>query len=151
ARKAPLVEKVLEEELRPVAGVPGLLRTLDTRRCVASSSAVPRIRQSLTATGLAAFFEPHLFSAGMVANGKPAPDLFEYAAASMDTDAAECVVVEDSRYGVNAGRAAGMHVIGFTAGAHCGPGLAAELLEAGAHEVASDASELRLALTRTPS
>ena len=148
SRKAALVEKVFERDLRPVAGIPALLGALDTRRCVASSSALPRIRRSLTATGLAAFFEPHLFSAGMVTHGKPAPDLFEYAAASMDTGAAECVVVEDSLPGVTAGRAAGMHVIGFTGATHCGVDLDTDLLDAGAHEVASDASELRLALCR---
>ena len=152
ARKTARVEKVLEGALRPVAGVPALLRTLDTRRCVASSSALPRIRRSLTATGLSAFFEPHLFSASMVTDGKPAPDLFEYAAASMDADAVECVVVEDSVYGITAARAAGMYVIGFTGGAHCGPVLAADLRRAGAHEITRDAAELGLALTRsTPS
>ena len=152
ARKTARVDEVLEGELRPVAGMPALLRELDTRRCVASSSTPQRIRRSLVATGLAAFFEPHVFSASMVADGKPAPDLFEHAATSMRTPPPDCVVVEDSPHGVTAGRAAGMHVVGFTAAAHCGPRLATELLHAGAHEVATDADELRLALTRgTPS
>jgi beta-phosphoglucomutase-like phosphatase (HAD superfamily) len=60
----------------------------------------------------------------------------------------DCVVIEDSPHGVAAGRAAGMYVIGFTAGGHCGPGLADELAAAGADDVAADADELLRALVR---
>jgi beta-phosphoglucomutase-like phosphatase (HAD superfamily) len=44
-------------------------------KCVASSSSIERIRVSLESTGLIRFFEPNLFSASDVRNGKPAPDL----------------------------------------------------------------------------
>jgi beta-phosphoglucomutase-like phosphatase (HAD superfamily) len=77
-------------------------------------------------------FEPHLFSAAMVARGKPAPDLFLHAAAAMGTSAARCVVIEDSVPGVEAAVAAGMTAIGFTGGGHCGSDHAARLREAGA-------------------
>jgi HAD superfamily hydrolase (TIGR01509 family) len=148
-RKSARIDAAFEVDLTPVPGVPELLADLGGARCVASSSALPRIRQSLAATGLAPFFEPHLFSASMVANGKPAPDLFRHAARSMDVAPSACAVIEDSPHGVAAGRAAGMYVIGFTGGGHCGPGLADELATAGAHEVAADAGELLGALTRT--
>jgi HAD superfamily hydrolase (TIGR01509 family) len=147
-RKAARLDTAFEVELRPVPGVPELLSQLSTARCVASSSDVVRIRRSLAATGLTPFFEPHLYSAAMVANGKPAPDLFLHAARSMGVPTGACVVIEDSPYGVAAGRAAGMHVVGFTAGGHCGPGLADELLAAGADVIAADADELRDALAR---
>ena len=51
-----------------------------------------------------------------MANGKPAPDLFLHAASRMGTEPADCVVVEDSRYGVQAARAAGMDVFGYAGG-----------------------------------
>ena len=59
-----------------------------------------------------------------MANGKPAPDLFLYAARRMGVDPAACVVVEDSRYGVQAGRAAGMDVLGYAGGVTPGSALA---------------------------
>ena len=46
--------------------------------------------------------------------GKPAPDGYLKAAAMLEVDASECVVVEDSTAGVQAGRAAGMRVIGIS-------------------------------------
>ena len=52
-------------------------------KCVASSSSLDRIRVSLESTELIRFFEPNLFSASEVRNGKPAPDLFLHAAGKM--------------------------------------------------------------------
>jgi beta-phosphoglucomutase-like phosphatase (HAD superfamily) len=57
-----------------------------------------------------------IFSAAEVAEGKPAPDLFLHAAARLGADPAACAVVEDSRYGVEAARAAGMRAFGYTGG-----------------------------------
>jgi beta-phosphoglucomutase-like phosphatase (HAD superfamily) len=54
-----------------------------------------------------------LFSADMVTNGKPAPDLFLHAAAAMGVAPADAVVVEDSVPGAIAGVAAGMRVYGY--------------------------------------
>ncbi len=82
--------------------------------CVASSSNPPYLAQVLGATGLLSYFDPHVFSAKMVARGKPAPDLFLYAAERMGHAASECVAVEDSVPGIRAARAAGMRVIGYT-------------------------------------
>jgi beta-phosphoglucomutase-like phosphatase (HAD superfamily) len=61
-------------------------------------------------------FRGRIFSATDVRNGKPAPDLFLYAAAKLGVDPASCVVVEDSRWGVHAARAAGMRVLAFAGG-----------------------------------
>jgi beta-phosphoglucomutase-like phosphatase (HAD superfamily) len=66
-------------------------------------------------------FEPNIFSATMVARGKPAPDLFLYAAARMGVEPERCLVVEDSIAGVKAAVAAGMAVAGFCGGSHCAP------------------------------
>lgn len=97
-------------ELQPVPGIAEALDELDVARCVASSSQPERIRLSLSVTGLIGKFEPHIFSATMVARGKPAPDLFLHASAAMGVAPDHCVVVEDSP--------AGMRVVAFTGGSH---------------------------------
>lgn len=128
-----------ERELRAIPGIAETLAALPWPRCVASSSDLPRIRRCLELTELEAHFAPdHLFSAQHVERGKPAPDLFLYAARRMETEPAGCVVVEDSRHGVEAARAAGMRVLGFDGGQHCAPDHADTLREAGVETVFSD-------------
>ncbi|KQR69214.1 HAD family hydrolase [Rhizobium sp. Leaf341] len=107
-----------EAELQPIAGISGVLDALDVRRCVASSSQMERIRLSLTITGLIDRLEPHIFSATMVTNGKPAPDLFLHAAEAMDVAPENCIVIEDSPAGIVAAKAAGMRVFAFTGASH---------------------------------
>jgi HAD superfamily hydrolase (TIGR01509 family) len=112
------VLKAFEHQLEPVAGVPALLDALAVDRCVASSSHPERIRRSLELAGLLERFAPHLFSATMVGEGKPAPDLFLLAAARMAIEPARCLVVEDSEVGIHAAKAAGMTAFGFTGASH---------------------------------
>jgi beta-phosphoglucomutase-like phosphatase (HAD superfamily) len=54
----------------------------------------------------------------MVERGKPAPDLFLYAAERMRAQPCRTLVIEDSVSGVTAGKAAGMTVWGFVGGSH---------------------------------
>ncbi|MBN9057519.1 MAG: hypothetical protein BGO06_23945 [Shinella sp. 65-6] len=129
------IRTLLQAELVAIAGIDRLLDALPARRCVASSSAPERIALSLSLTGLTQRFGEAVFSSTMVKTGKPAPDLFLHAAACMGAAPAQCVVFEDSIYGIIAARAAGMHAIGFTGGRHLPPGHGALLLEAGAHRV----------------
>ncbi|HEY6438388.1 MAG TPA: HAD family hydrolase [Acetobacteraceae bacterium] len=136
------VAAAFDAELAPIAGVETMLDALPFRRCVASSSAPERVRQSLSVTGLLRHFEPNIFSATQVARGKPAPDLFRFAADAMRVARATCVVVEDSVPGVQAAVAAGMQVIGFTGGAHCRPGHGERLRVAGAIAVTDAMSRL---------
>jgi len=116
------MRKVLYErfraELQAVDGVAETVDALGIAHCVASSSQPERIRLSLTVTGLLSRFEPNIFSASMVARGKPAPDLFLHASAAMGVAPEYCVVVEDSPAGIAAGKAAGMRVVAFTGGSH---------------------------------
>jgi HAD superfamily hydrolase (TIGR01509 family) len=102
-----------ERELEPVPGLPEALDAIDLPSCVASSSSHARIRTALTATGLLARFEGRIFSATEVEHGKPAPDLFLHAAERMGVAPAACVVVEDAPAGAEAGRRAGMTVLGY--------------------------------------
>ncbi len=130
-------------ELRPVPGIASVLDGLGDRpRCVASSSSPSRIARSLELTGLAHYFGSDIFSASEVKHGKPAPDLFLYAAARMGAEPTSCTVIEDSVPGIEAAAAAGMRAVGFTAGSHCQPGHEAVLKAAGADAVATDAAAL---------
>ncbi|WP_328359448.1 HAD family hydrolase [Streptomyces sp. NBC_00445] len=108
-----------ERELKPVDGAVGVLEKLaggGVPYCVASSGSHERIRVGHRATGLDRWFDDgRIFSSEDVGRGKPAPDLFLYAAERMGVAPERCVVVEDSPLGVEAAVAAGMDVYGFTA------------------------------------
>lgn len=115
-------------ELQPMAGLIEALAALNTQVCVASSSNMERITVSLGLTGLIDFFDSAIFSASMVKNGKPAPDLFLHVADAMLTAPEHCVVIEDSPAGILAAKAAGMRVFAFTGGGHIEPsGLRGEI------------------------
>jgi HAD superfamily hydrolase (TIGR01509 family) len=103
-------------ELRPVDGVVAALDAIALPTCVASSGTHEKMRFTLGLTGLFDRFDGRIFSATEVSRGKPFPDLFLHAAARMGVDPAACAVVEDSRFGVEAARAAGMRAFGYAGG-----------------------------------
>jgi HAD superfamily hydrolase (TIGR01509 family) len=105
-------------ELKAIEGIREAILALPNPRCVASSSKPERIRFSLELVGLLDLLEPNIYSATMVERGKPAPDLFLHAAASMGVDPGDCVVIEDSPAGIRAAKAAGMRVFAFAGGSH---------------------------------
>ncbi|HEY1735465.1 MAG TPA: HAD family hydrolase, partial [Methylovirgula sp.] len=122
----------LRNELLPVEGVKDAIAALPYPRCVASSSQPERIRLSLDVTGLAPLFGDRIFSATQVDHGKPAPDLFLYAAKTCGALPAETIVIEDSPAGITAARRAGMKAIGFAGARHADARLAEALHSAGA-------------------
>jgi HAD superfamily hydrolase (TIGR01509 family) len=115
-RFEPLYRQAFAAELKPVEGIVEALDQLTVRTCVASSGSHDKMRYTLGLTGLWDRFAGRIFSASEVARGKPAPDLFLHAAARMGVEPAACAVVEDSRYGVEAARAAGMRAFAFAGG-----------------------------------
>ena len=133
----------LRQDLRATAHVAYALTWLRGPKCVASSSPLDRVRVSLESTGLLKYFDPYLFSAGDVPQGKPAPDLFLHVAKKMRVRPQDCIVVEDSPAGVSAAHAAGMVPIGFIGGSHSGPHLGAHLTSAGARAVIADMRALK--------
>jgi len=136
----------LRKEVRPAPGVPELLRVLSIPYCVASNGMPDRVRVTLESAGLLRHFDGRIFTSADVAHPKPAPDLFLHAAASLKTAAAECVVVEDTPTGVNAGHAAGMRVLGYIGNSTSD----ADALEAaGAAMVFNDMRELPALLRAT--
>jgi HAD superfamily hydrolase (TIGR01509 family) len=133
----------LRAELRATPHMEYALTWLRGPKCVASSSPHGRVRVSLESTGLFRFFDPYVFSASDVPNGKPSPDLFLYAAQKMGVSPSKCIVVEDSPAGIAAATAAGMTSIGFIGGSHTGPNLGAYLTSAGARVVIADMRALK--------
>lgn len=115
-------ERLFDAFDRELTAVPGVAEALDRieslalATCVASSGTHDKMARTLGRTGLLERFGGRIFSATQVERGKPAPDLFLFAADRMGVDPGECVVVEDSRYGVEAARAAGMRSVGFAGG-----------------------------------
>lgn len=97
-------------------GVVEALDLIDLPTCVASSGSHEKMRYTLGLTGLYGRFEGRIFSAAEVVRGKPEPDLFLYAAEQMGVEPSACAVVEDSRSGVEAARAAGMLAFGYAGG-----------------------------------
>lgn len=125
-------------ELCAIGGAADALRAVSMQRAVASSSREAYLVSKLVRTGLYDFVAPHIYSAERVAHGKPAPDIFLYAADKLGVAPARCLVIEDSVHGVAAGVAAGMAVWGFTGGGHCFEGHADALARAGAERVLPD-------------
>lgn len=129
------VREAVRTRLQIVPGALAAVQTVCGRKAVASSSTAVALQNKLTRTGLHALFDPHIYSADHVARAKPAPDLFLHAAQALGVDPARCLAIEDSSNGVQAARAAGMTVWGFTGGGHATPGTAARLRGAGAARV----------------
>ncbi|NUR93263.1 MAG: HAD family hydrolase [Nonomuraea sp.] len=106
----------VKAELRAIDGIEDALDRLDIPYCVASNGRHSAIRDSLEVTGLSPRFDGRVFSAEDVPRGKPAPDLFLHAAATMGAAPERCVVVEDSPFGVTAAVSAGMRCLAFAGG-----------------------------------
>lgn len=111
-RKYQLLE---QDELKPVNGIVDLLKALKQvglKVAVASSSPRPNINLILDKTQLRPWFD-FVISGEQVAKGKPEPDIFLAVAQHFQEPPAWCWVVEDSRNGSLAAKAAKMQCIGF--------------------------------------
>ena len=97
-----------------VNGIETVLQHIDIPYCVASSGSHDKMKTTLGKTGLAKYFNDNIFSSSEVANGKPHPDIYPYAAESMGVlEPGLCLVIEDSPIGVRGAIAAGMTVFGY--------------------------------------
>ncbi|MBA2648675.1 MAG: HAD family phosphatase [Legionella sp.] len=116
------IHSLLYKEVRATPGIEEVfthVQKIGISMCVASSGTIEKINNSLTVTGLNTYFQPkHLFSAQSVKQGKPAPDLFLFAAKQMGFQPQDCLVIEDSVAGIKAASSAGMKVLGFIGGSH---------------------------------
>ncbi len=113
------IHVLLAEQVEAVPGIEAVLAQLQKQNhsfCVASSAPVDKMQVTLGRTGLWPLFTPRIYSATMVANGKPEPDLFLHAAQVQGLDPARCLVIEDAEAGALAAKAAGMDCIGYAGG-----------------------------------
>ena len=110
-RKA--LDRMFEKELKPMPRVKDVLNQLQLPICLASSGPISKIETALRVTGLKKFFEDRVFSAYEIGFWKPDPTLFLTAAEAMGCLPEECLVVEDSEVGVQAGVAANMNVVHY--------------------------------------
>ena len=110
--------KAFETELETTPGIEAVLAKLSVASCVATSSTPRRLRRSMEITGLDRHFGDHTFTASLVENGKPAPDLFLLAAERMGVAPERCLVIEDSAPGIEAAKRAGMRCYHYVGGKH---------------------------------
>ena len=108
-----LVEQLFEKELIPSRGVPEFLDQNRLPVCVASSGPKKKIDKALETTDLKKYFDDNIFSSYEINSWKPDPGIFLHAAKMMEVDPDECLVIEDSMKGVEAGLAAGMKTVLF--------------------------------------
>ncbi len=104
---------IFKKDLRPIKGIKKVLENLDTPFCAASSGPQEKIRLNLETVGLLHFFEGNIFSCYDIGKWKPDPAIFLYAAEVMGYVPEECLVIEDSVYGVIAAKNGGFDVLGF--------------------------------------
>ena len=133
------IHRRFKAELTEVPGARAAIRQFAAQpHAIASSSSADRLALCLEALDLTDDFGAHVYSAELVTNGKPAPDIFLLAAERLNARPSDCIVIEDSPGGIRAARAAGMTAIGLHAAAHLTPGHDVRLRDAGAHFIAQD-------------
>jgi beta-phosphoglucomutase-like phosphatase (HAD superfamily) len=143
--EAQMKQAALQHYPHALGGIPHIgeaIAAIGLPKCVASSGTLEKIRHGLTCAGLYDALAPHIFSATQVKRGKPAPDLFLFAAGQMDASPERCVVIEDSIPGITGALDAGMAVLGFHGGSHCLPGHGDKLRTAGATATFDDMRQL---------
>lgn len=110
--------EAFETQLNIIPYVYDVIQKLKIPYCIATSSSPRRVNRSLELVGLSELFIQNIFTASQVKRGKPAPDLFLFAATSMGAIPENTMVIEDSESGVAAGLAANMFTVRFMGGAH---------------------------------
>ena len=132
------------EKVPLMPGVKELLETIFNKGipiALASSSDVRTIALLLSRTGLENYFR-YKVSSETVGKSKPEPDIYFHTAGLLNVNPDECIVIEDSRNGIKAAKAAGMHCIAynrFSVGTDC---------LSDADEIISDFSEIYQILQR---
>jgi len=132
--------------VRAVVGAVDFVRALppDLPIAVASSSSTRWLSGHLSHLGLEQAFGRHVYSGREhVERGKPAPDIYLYAAEQLGADIRRSAIIEDSAIGVTGALASGARVIGLAAGTHCLDGHAEMLRALGVSEIASRFEEVR--------
>jgi HAD superfamily hydrolase (TIGR01509 family) len=104
---------VFRDRLQPIAGAVALVEALRLPMCVASNAPRNKIEACLDITGMLPHFDGRIVSAYEVGAWKPDPALVLAACELLGHPPERCLLVEDSVAGVEAGIAAGVHVLGY--------------------------------------
>jgi HAD superfamily hydrolase (TIGR01509 family) len=108
-------ERIIKSDLEPIEGIRELLSALKNKNiptAIASSSPRDFIEIVVAKFELQDYFS-YILSGEEVENGKPAPDVYIETAKKLRVQPKDCIVIEDSKNGVLAAKAAGMKCIGF--------------------------------------
>lgn len=138
--------RALREGVRSVVGAVDFVRSLPASlpKAVASSSSTRWLHGHLAHLGLTQAFGEHVYSGREhVERGKPAPDLYLYAADRLGVDIRRAAILEDSEIGVTGALASGATVIGLAAGEHCFDDHEETLRRLGVRHVAHSFAEVR--------
>ena len=106
-----LVDSYFKQELSACDGVEKTLAQINLPMCVATNGPLAKMQRALEVTNLSHYFGSNLFSAYDIESWKPDPGLFLYAAKTMGFEPQECLVIEDSRVGIQAAEAAGIKAL----------------------------------------
>ena len=139
-----IANDIYSHELTAVNGAKVFLEQNYYNFFIGSNSVKQRILFGLEKVEFKNFFDVNkIFSFDMVEQPKPEPDIYLAAINTHQLDKKETVVIEDSAIGVQAGVAAGVKVIGLTAGGHWYTDRTTEeLLDAGAVVLANSYNTL---------
>ncbi len=135
------VEEKVYQSVRPIVGMPNLVKKIELPKAVVSNSGMQQIEAALRATDLLNDLS-NRYSSSMVTQPKPSPEVYLHAANKLQVDVSNCLVIEDSISGATAALTAGMQVIGFCGGSHITKSHGDKLKQLGVHFLASDAHEL---------
>ena len=137
-------------KLKEVTGIRKFLQNTKHKRLIGSNNIKERIINGLETLDLINFFEKNLiFSFDLIGVAKPAPDIYLKAIEESLIDPKKTIIIEDSSIGVKSGVAAGVKVIGITAGGHWYKSRSKqELFDAGAYEVVNDYQDMLLLINK---
>lgn len=108
------ISDVVTQNITLTNNIEDIFRLKEFDQCVATGNSLTGIKARFEPLNLERYFsKDKIFSAGFVAHGKPEPDLFLYAADKMNYNPKDCIVIEDSIYGIIAGLKANMTVIAY--------------------------------------
>ena len=135
-----IASNIYKKELTIIKGAYDFVSNQKNNLFIGSNSMKDRIIDGLQRVGLNKYFkEKQIYSFDMVKNPKPDPDIYLKAIDDNNLIKNQTIIIEDSAVGVMAGAAAGVKVIGLTAGGHWHEKRdEKELLEAGAFAVTND-------------
>jgi HAD superfamily hydrolase (TIGR01509 family) len=144
------IKELFNSSLKAIPGIAETLNSFSVPMAVASGSSPARLAHSLTLTSLFSYFKEHIYSSEQVKNGKPAPDVFLYAAQKLGVAPQECLVIEDGIHGIAAAKAAGMDVYAYVGGSHMTEKLRQKVADTRPNKIFSDMRALPALLASAP-